>query len=54
MYIQEGSSLSQVSRHLTKNDDNIPSYYNWGKSIEQIIIHCSQRLEMSDLNFDFF
>ena len=49
--IQESSSLSEFKRYLTNNDTKVPSYYNSGKRMEQII-HCRLRLQMNDLNFD--
>ena len=51
--IQESSSLSEFMRYLTNNDTKIPSYYYFGKRMEQMI-HCRLRLEMSDLDFDPF
>ena len=51
--IQESSSLSEFKRYLTNNDNKIPSYYNSGKRMEQII-PCRLRLEMSDINWDLF
>ena len=51
--IQESSSLCEFKHYLTNNDTKVPSYYNSGKRMEQII-HCRLRLEMSDLNFGLF
>ena len=45
--IQENSSVSELKRYLTINNNNVPSYHYLGKRTEQII-HCRLRLEMSD------